>query len=322
MRGHHFIFIRLKQATLWSSRFTFSKHNCNYQTNIVSPIAIATYNNINGTMSEQPVNPLAGRFAAADVYDKLTGGWPPRVAKNIIAGLPAAITPESVILDNCCGSGAITTAIVDSTTEKGFIPKINSTDLSPGMIEHVSNVYKEVPEVHTKIMDAQTLEFPDNTFSHVICAFGVFFCPDYEAGYREMYRVAAPGSVTVITSWKVVGWLPVVNYVIKKIKPEQKDWEFPAPPGFAEAEWVKERMVNAGWKDVEVREIEDYTSATPETRDALLPVMKDAFEGWTDEEKAQWGDLFTEAAEFYNIPKTEDGGWKIQMVALEVTGRK
>ncbi|KAK6333755.1 hypothetical protein TWF730_003938 [Orbilia blumenaviensis] len=281
-----------------------------------------TQSNCTLAMSEQAPNPLAGRFAAADIYDKLTGGWPARVAKSVVEGLPTPITQESVILDNCCGSGAITTAIINSTKDKAFVPKINSTDISPGMIEHVTHIYKDIPEVQTKIMDAQALEFAENTFSHVICAFGVFFCPDYEAGYREMYRVAAPGSVTVVTSWKVVGWLPVVNYVIKKVKPEQKDWDFPAPPGFADPEWVKERMINAGWKDVEVREIEDYTSATPESRDALLPVMKDAFEGWTDEEKSRWGDLFTEASDTFGIPKTPEGGWKIPMIALAVTGRK
>ncbi|KAF3229524.1 hypothetical protein TWF191_001246 [Orbilia oligospora] len=291
-----------------------------YQTN-VNILPILPVYKINATMSE-PNHPLASRFAAADVYEKLTGGWPARVARNLIANLPVPITPKSKIFDNCCGSGAVTTAIINSTHQKGFIPKINATDLSPGMVDHVSKLFNDIPEIETKIMDAQKLEFAENSFSHIICAFGVFFCPDYEAGYREMYRVAAPGSVTVITSWKVVGWLPLVNYVIKKVRPDQEDWTFPAPPGFKENEWVKERMLEAGWKDVEVREIEDYTSTTSETGDALISIVKDAFEGWTDEEKARWGPLFMEAAKVYGIPETSEGGWKLRMVALAATGRK
>ncbi|KAK6356793.1 hypothetical protein TWF718_001134 [Orbilia javanica] len=280
------------------------------------------YQKITSTMPGQPDHPLSERFAAADVYEKLTGGWPARVAKNLVANLPTPITPESVVLDNCCGSGAVTTAIINSTHAKGFIPKVNATDLSPGMVEHVTKIFNDFPEIETKIMDAQKLDFDENTFSHIVCAFGVFFCPDYEAGYREMYRVAAPGSVTVITSWKVVGWIPLVNYIIKKVRPDQEEFKFPAPPGFKENEWVKERMVNAGWKDVEVREVEDYTSITSETEGVLMSFVKDALADWTDEEKARWGPLFAEAAKFYGIPETAEGTWKARMVALVASGRK
>ncbi|KAF3933065.1 hypothetical protein ABW20_dc0108111 [Dactylellina cionopaga] len=274
-------------------------------------------------MSELPTNPVNLRFVGADGYEKLTGGWPARVAKNIISNLDAPIDANSIILDNCCGSGAITTAIINYAEERGFAPQIRATDISPGMIEHVSSLPGKPSTVQTQIMDAQDLKFPDNTFSHVFCAFGVFFCPDYELGYREMYRVAAPGSVTVITSWKYVGWLPMVNYVIKQIRPEQEEWQFPAASGFRDAAWVKERAENAGWKDVTVREIEDYTAATKETARALLPVMKEAVDGWSDGEKEKWVELFDEAAVACGVKKTSDGQtWDVRMIALEVTGRK
>ncbi|EPS39952.1 hypothetical protein H072_6291 [Dactylellina haptotyla CBS 200.50] len=265
--------------------------------------------------------PAGNRFAAADVYEKLTGGWPARIAKRLVSSLPVPITADSVILDNCCGSGAVTTAIINYSKENGFIPKINSTDISPGMVEHVAGMYKDVPEVQTKIMDAQALQFPDNTFTHVICQFGVFFCPDYELGYREMYRVAAPGSATAITSWQVVGWLPMVNYIIKKVRPEQEEWKFPAPVGFKDKVFVKERFDVAGWKDVTVVEVEDFTAATDETAAALLPLLTDAVGDWTDEEKARFCELFPEAAEACGAEKTAEG-WNIKMVALAVTGTK
>lgn len=156
----------------------------------------------------------------------------------------------------------------------------------------------------------------------IICAFGVFFCPDYELGYREMYRVATPDSATVITSWKVVGWMPMVQYLIKKIRPEQAEWEFLAPPGFRDPEWVKERMEQAGWKDVAVREVHDYTMTTSKTAISLLPVLQDAVGDWTDEEKGRWAELFDEAAETCGVEKAKDGGWKIKMTALAATGRK
>jgi len=268
-------------------------------------------------------NPLASRFAAADVYEHLTGGWPARVSKKLISSIPVPITSESVILDNCCGSGAITTAIVNETKPQGFIPSIHPTDISPGMVDHVTKLYPSTSEIKTQIMDAQALKFEDNTFTHVFCAFGVFFCPDYELGYREMYRVAAPGSVTVITSWKVVGWVTLVNYLIKQIRPEQEEWKFPAYPGFKSTDWVKERVETAGWKDVEVKEVEDYTGGTKDTAKALIPMLREAVDDWSDEEKGRFVDLFDEACEACGVKKGEDEGvWEIEMVALAVTGRK
>ncbi len=42
-------------------------------------------------------------------------------------------------------------------------------------------------------MDAEHLDFPDQTFDAVTCALSLFLCPDMEAALREMYRVAKPG---------------------------------------------------------------------------------------------------------------------------------
>ncbi|EWC47452.1 hypothetical protein DRE_00420 [Drechslerella stenobrocha 248] len=265
---------------------------------------------------------IAANFPGAEAYEKLTGGWPARISKTIISELPLPITADSVILDNCCGSGAITTAAVNFCQEKGFMAKIHATDLSPGMAGHVASLHKDVPEVQAVPMDAQELKFPDNTFTHVICAFGVFFCPDYDLGYREMYRVAAPGSVTVITSWKIVGWEPTINYIIQKIRPGQKAFRLPAPPGFQDKDWVKERMEKAGWKNVAVREIPDYTRAQGDIASGMFPLIQSVIEGWTDEEKQRFVGLFDEAAEACGVEKFPDGWWKIEMVALAATGTK
>ena len=48
-------------------------------------------------------------------------------------------------------------------------------------------------------MDAEHLEFPDQSFDAVTCAFALFFFPDIEAALREMYRVCKPGGCLAIT---------------------------------------------------------------------------------------------------------------------------
>ncbi|KAJ6261524.1 hypothetical protein Dda_4194 [Drechslerella dactyloides] len=272
---------------------------------------------------DNPLAAVASRYVGAKFYENLTGGWPARIASKVVNNLYRPIGPDSVILDNCCGSGAITTAILELAKDQGFTPaKIHATDLSPGMINDVRELHKDEPALQTATMDAQELKFADNTFSHVICAFGVFFCRDPDVGFQEMYRVARPGSVTVVTSWMTVGWVPVVDYIIQKIRPGQKKFEFPVPPGFERAEWMQAKMTTCGWENVKVREIQDYTQAPNDIGSAIQPILGDALEGWTDEEKQRFTEMFDEAAEACGIEKAPEGWWKIDMVALETTGLK
>ena len=47
--------------------------------------------------------------------------------------------------------------------------------------------------VELRKMDAEHLEFPDQAFDVVTCAFSLFLFPDIDAALREMYRVCKPG---------------------------------------------------------------------------------------------------------------------------------
>jgi ubiquinone/menaquinone biosynthesis C-methylase UbiE len=55
--------------------------------------------------------------------------------------------------------------------------------------------------VELRKMDAEHLEFPDNTFDFVTCAFALFLFPDMEAALREMYRVCKPGGYVAMTNF-------------------------------------------------------------------------------------------------------------------------
>lgn len=262
-------------------------------------------------------------FLAADGYERLTGGWPARVSANLVANLPVPITSSSTVLDNACGSGAVTTAIINATKDQG-VPTIHATDISPGMIEHCTTLYKDYPSITTTQMDSQALKFEDNKFSHIICAFGVFFCPDYNQGFREMYRVAAPDSITVVTSWNLVGWHPIIQQAIKAIKPDQEEPRFPAPEGFKDPQWVKERMEEHGFKDVEARQIDDWTIQPSFELGAamIMGFMKDAFASWSDEERAKFPGAYEEGFKALGYEQKEDGSTYIPMKANCITGRK
>ena len=76
-------------------------------------------------------------------------------------------------------------------------------DLSKDMVkknrEEVERLNLQNVEVHE--MDAESLDFPDESFDYVLCSFAIFFFPQLERAFSEMYRVLKPNGGIVIATW-------------------------------------------------------------------------------------------------------------------------
>ncbi len=71
---------------------------------------------------------------------------------------------------------------------------VTAVDISPGMIEKARRkaaLYDGALDV--RVMDVQTLEFPDATFDTVVTACTFCSVPDPLRGLRELYRCLKPG---------------------------------------------------------------------------------------------------------------------------------
>jgi len=77
-------------------------------------------------------------------------------------------------------------------TLAGF--EVTAVDLSPQMVEYAKIVSEELHlSVDYHVMDAQALEFEDNTFDLVFTRLMTWTIPDLEKCYQEMKRVLKPG---------------------------------------------------------------------------------------------------------------------------------
>jgi ubiquinone/menaquinone biosynthesis C-methylase UbiE len=121
----------------------------------------------------------------------------PAVFRHFGARLVDWLSPTqgTKLLDIATGNGAVLLPAARLLAPHGHVTGI---DLSGGILRQakVSARAEGLTNVELRKMDAEHLEFPDQTFDFVTCGFSLFFFPNMETALREMRRVC-----------KVGGWL-------------------------------------------------------------------------------------------------------------------
>jgi len=172
--------------------------------------------------------------------------WKYRVAEL------AAVRPGCCALDVCCGTGDLALALAQRGAE------VTGLDFSQAMLEiaetrRLKNTQSATANPIFVQGDAQQLPFPDHSFDAVTVGYGLRNLASWEAGLREMFRVAKPGGRLVVLDfgkppnalWRAIyfahlkmtvpllGWLFCGNadayaYILESLK------HYPAQQGVAE----------------------------------------------------------------------------------------
>jgi O-methyltransferase / aklanonic acid methyltransferase len=112
----------------------------------------------------------------------------------------APIHPGDKVLDVAAGRGAV---LFPAAAKAGPQGQVTGIDFSAGMVQQ-TNVEIEslgIPNARMLQMDAERLEFPDDTFDCVLCGFAIFFFPHLDQALAEFRRVLKPGGVLAVTTW-------------------------------------------------------------------------------------------------------------------------
>jgi len=128
--------------------------------------------------------------STAESYDRVGPSIFSQFGERLVEQMPLARGAR--VLDIATGKGAVLLPAARRVGSKGHVTGI---DLSKGILKEAERVARAegLRNVELRQMDAEHLEFPDNTFDFVTCAFSLFLFPDVEAALREMYRVCKPG---------------------------------------------------------------------------------------------------------------------------------
>lgn len=127
---------------------------------------------------------------AAASYDRTGPSVFTRFGARLVERMP--LTPGASILDVATGRGAV---LLPAARIVGPAGRVTGVDLSKAILEETKRAVQKdgFTNVELRKMDAEHLEFPDQAFDVVTCAFSLFLFPDIEAALSEMYRVCKPG---------------------------------------------------------------------------------------------------------------------------------
>ncbi len=131
-----------------------------------------------------------------DAYDRLLAPAVFRPFAIDLAERAANLGPADV-LEIAAGTGVLTSELVAAMPGAD----ITATDLNAAMVEFGAH---RVPGASWQQADALDLGFGADEFDLVTCQFGVMFCPDKPAAFREMGRVQRSEGSLLFNTWATI----------------------------------------------------------------------------------------------------------------------
>jgi len=280
-----------------------------------------------------PFRPKQALDKSAALLDEVQGNMSIEIAERLLPMLPP-ITSDSHIHDNGCGTGAVTLAVMKSfETDPPAGLKISANDTYPDFVDAYNAMAKSKKwPAEATIMDSTELTFPDGIFSHSIANF-VFmsFTKDNkdQKAIHHIRRTLRPDGVTAATIWEkqphAVALMEATKAVRGKDAPELLMFE---------NEWyggreIAEAMVNAGYKEDEVKSVEIRASWAIKDFEhwahGAWSYLGEPLDGWKREDEEVWDVAVNKIVEvlkggdwYYE----EDGVGKLRYVGTIVIAQK
>ena len=165
---------------------------------------------------------------AAAEYDRVGPNIFAKFGERLVSRIP--LSRGMRVLDVATGNGAVLLPTLERIGPEGHVIGIDMSDRILRQAEQAV-ASRGAKNVELLKMDAEHLDFPDESFDAVTCAFALFMFPDMELALREIYRVCKPDGCVAVTYFNRVpppfdpGW-PVfaqlcTEYQIGKRMPQK-----------------------------------------------------------------------------------------------------
>lgn len=221
----------------------------------------------------------------------------------------ANLKPGEHVLESACGTGLLTLRAVMAVEPNG---EITATDLSEKMIELAKErMNKEnIHNITFYRMDAERLDFKDETFDAAINGLGLMYFPDPLQSLKETHRVLKPGGRTVIAIWgerKNCGWASIFPVVDKRVATDVCPMFFQQGTGAT----LQHSLKTAGFIDIKTERF-PVTLHFPNREIAIMAAFAGgpvalAYQKFDDHVKEQAHEEYLQSIE----PYRKNGGYEI-----------
>jgi ubiquinone/menaquinone biosynthesis C-methylase UbiE len=173
----------------------------------------------------------------------------------------AALRRGERVLDIACGTGLITFPAAISVGAEGSVV---GTDISDGMIERGREeaAKRGLANVTFQRVDAEALEFPENSFDAALCSLGLMYVPEPLKALRLMRNSLKSGGRIAASVWgrrDRCGWAGIFPVVDARVKSEVCPMFFQ----LGTADNLRTALELGGFCDVQVERLDttlDYAS--------------------------------------------------------------
>lgn len=174
----------------------------------------------NETTQDEHVAPPEAWDAIAALYDEHVA---PGEVDLATEGLRlAGLRMGDTFLDVAAGTGGL------SLPAARLGAKVLATDWSPKMIEHFTKrAAAEGLEAEGRVMDAHSLDLPDESYDVVGSQFGVMLVPDQPKALREMVRVTKSGGRVLLIAYGNPRHFEAFQFFLGAIQAVVPDFEGP-----------------------------------------------------------------------------------------------
>jgi len=194
------------------------------------------------------------RWHSGAAYERYMGRWSRKIAVRFLDWLDPA--PKQTWLDAGCGTGALTTAILETADPAEVV----GIDPALPFIASAQSAISD-PRATFQVGDVQSLPFDDARFDAAVSGLCLNFVPDPGRAVTEMSRVTRPGGVVGAYVWDYAGGMQMLRKfwdAARTIDPVLAVDEAHRNPLCA-PEPLKQLFAGSGLSDVQVGTVETET---------------------------------------------------------------
>ena len=198
---------------------------------------------------------LRESWASGEAYEAYVGRWSRLYARQFLSWLD--VPTGSAWLDVGCGTGALTSAILESAAPR----EVKGIDASDA---HIAFVQEKVKDARASFQtgNAQALPVKTGAYDAVVSGFVLNFIPDLDRAAAEMARVTAPGGCVAAYVWDYASRMQFMRHfwnAAAALDPSAADLDEGRRFSICNPEPLAELFTGSGLNNVDVQPIDMWT---------------------------------------------------------------